>query len=124
MTQRPISNIQDIEDMKTKDEQINRTAFRGYKNMRAELPGYPLYPAAEDIFIRYKEETNMDPEDTSKTKETNEKAGTNNEKDFSDDVSGGDLDVPGSELDDEQERIGNEDEENNSYSLGGEGHDD
>ena len=32
------------------------------------------------------------------------------------DFSGDDLDVPGSELDDEQERIGSEDEENNSYS--------
>jgi hypothetical protein len=32
------------------------------------------------------------------------------------DFSGDELDVPGSELDDEQERIGSEDEENNSYS--------
>ncbi len=32
------------------------------------------------------------------------------------DFSGDDLDVPGSELDDDQERIGSEDEENNSYS--------
>ncbi|WP_084454597.1 hypothetical protein [Algoriphagus terrigena] len=32
------------------------------------------------------------------------------------DFSGDELDVPGSELDDEQERIGAEDEENNSYS--------
>src|SRR5690606_16049394 len=32
------------------------------------------------------------------------------------DFSGDDLDVPGSELDDEQERVGEEDEENNSYN--------
>lgn len=32
------------------------------------------------------------------------------------DFAGDDLDVPGSELDDAQERIGSEDEENNSYS--------
>jgi hypothetical protein len=32
------------------------------------------------------------------------------------DFSGDQLDVPGSELDDAQERIGSEDEENNSYS--------
>jgi len=32
------------------------------------------------------------------------------------DFSGDGLDVPGSELDDERERIGAEDEENNSYS--------
>ncbi len=33
-----------------------------------------------------------------------------------------DLDVPGSELDDENESIGEEDEENNYYSLGGDRH--
>lgn len=33
------------------------------------------------------------------------------------DFSGDELDVPGSELDDDQERIGSEDEENNSYSI-------
>lgn len=33
-------------------------------------------------------------------------------------IAGGDLDVPGSELDDADEAIGEEDEENNSYSLG------
>jgi hypothetical protein len=33
--------------------------------------------------------------------------------------TGNDLDVPGSELDDADEAIGEEDEENNYYSLGG-----
>jgi hypothetical protein len=40
------------------------------------------------------------------------------------DVSGEDLDVPGSELDDEEEVIGEEDEENNLYSLGGDRYED
>ena len=35
-----------------------------------------------------------------------------------------DLDVPGSEDDDANEEIGEEDEENNYYSLGGDAHDD
>jgi hypothetical protein len=39
-----------------------------------------------------------------------------NEKD---DISGEDLDVPGASDDDDNEAIGEEDEENNSYSLGG-----
>ncbi len=39
------------------------------------------------------------------------------------DVSGHDLDVPGSEQDDANEEIGEEDEENNSYSLGNEDED-
>ena len=36
----------------------------------------------------------------------------------------GDEDVPGSELDDADEAIGEEDEENNYYSLGGDDHND
>ena len=35
------------------------------------------------------------------------------------DLAGEDLDVPGSEEDDSDEELGEEDEENNSYSLGG-----
>jgi len=34
------------------------------------------------------------------------------------------LDIPGSELDDADEAIGEEDEENNYYSLGGDNHED
>jgi len=40
----------------------------------------------------------------------------------SSDLSGSDLDVPGSEDDDADELLGEEDEENNSYSLGGDNH--
>jgi hypothetical protein len=39
------------------------------------------------------------------------------------DLSADDLDIPGSEDDDENEELGEEDEENNSYSLGGDRHD-
>jgi hypothetical protein len=38
------------------------------------------------------------------------------------DMTGGDLDVPGSKADDANERMGEEDEENNYYSLGGDNH--
>ena len=40
------------------------------------------------------------------------------------DFAGSDLDVPDSELDNESEAVGSEDEENNSYSLGGDDHND
>jgi hypothetical protein len=88
------------------------------------LPGYPAYPASEDIFSKYKEEKNINPEDTSGAKETNEEsdAERNAEVEEVEDMSGSSLDVPGSELDDEQERNGGEDEENNFYSLGGDSH--
>lgn len=41
-----------------------------------------------------------------------------NEDSFNENVTGSDLDVPGAELDDDEEKTGNEDEENNDYSLG------
>jgi len=88
------------------------------KENKNSLPGYPLYPDNEDIYQRDKEEENIDPENILKTKTPNEVNRMLNEKDFKDDKTGGDLDVPGAELDDKQENIGNEDEENNYYSLG------
>ncbi len=104
------------------------------------VPPYPVNPPEEDIYNKSTEETELDPEDTSKTKTPNEddgdlnpttrglqkrkKAGKNNEKDFKDDVSGDDLDVPGSEFDEGEEKNGNEDEENDYYSLGGDAHND
>ena len=87
------------------------------------LSGYPAYPASEDIYSKYQEEKNINPEDISTNKEQND-TGLNNEKDFNDDVSGSDLDIPGAEMDDNQEDIGSEDEENNYYSLGDDSPDD
>jgi hypothetical protein len=84
-----------------------------------ELPGYPLYPASEDIYERGKEEIDLDPEKPGQKKDVDEENGKLNELTFDDEAMGGDLDVPGSELDDKQENIGSEDEENNLYSLGG-----
>ena len=70
------------------------------------------YPAQEDIYNKGIEEVDIDPEDTSKLKVPNEM-----DTDKIDE-----LDIPGTELDDEEENIGNEDEENNYYSLGGDNH--
>jgi hypothetical protein len=47
---------------------------------------------------------------------TDEEGELLNEKSMADDISGEDLDVPGAEDDDHLEQIGEEDEENNSYS--------
>jgi hypothetical protein len=115
-----------MNDMKNKNNQTSLPVQQVDKKGAVDLPGYPLYPASEDIFRKSKEEGNINPEDISKTKQLNEndKAGNNYENNFVEDQSGSDLDVPGSELDDEQEKIGSEDEENNYYSLGGDGHND
>lgn len=82
------------------------------------------YPPEEDIYANAQEEEDRDVDDLSKKKAPNLPPDDMNEKSFEDDVSGRDLDVPGAELDDANEDNGNEDEENNSYSLGGDKHDD
>ncbi len=66
----------------------------------------PIYKKEDDIYSKEKEE--------------------HFEEDAPDELenSGVGLDVPGAELDDTDENIGEEDEENNYYSLGGDDHDD
>lgn len=88
-----------------------------------DFPGYPMYPAGDDIYNKSHKEGSIDPEDITKTKSQVEPIGNMNEKGFTNHVSGGDLDIPGSELDDVQESLGSEDEENNGYSIGGDDHD-
>jgi hypothetical protein len=90
------------------------------------LMEYPLYPDSEDIYKKFKKEKNIDPEDISREKFSGKsvKGRTNIEEESNEDASGRNLDIPGSELDDEQEDVGNEDEENNYYSIGGDNHND
>jgi hypothetical protein len=86
--------------------------------------GYPSYASNDDIYRKFREEKDINPEDISKKKEPNEneKRKALHEKYLLDEMCGNYLDIPGSELDDEQEMIGNEDEENNYYSLGSDDH--
>jgi len=65
----------------------------------------PFYPSNEDIYSKDKEIQLVSLEDNQ----------------LHQSLANG-LDVPGSELDDADEEIGEEDEENNYYSLGGDGH--
>ena len=89
-------------------------------NEQFDKDGYPKYPENEDIYNKFKKESDIDPENIFKNKEILkiEKNPTWNEKNFNQDKSGNDLDIPGAELDDQQENIGSEDEENNYYSYG------
>lgn len=107
-----------MEQITEKNYPIVRQEGNGKKII---LPGYPTYPANEDIYSQCKEEEEINPEDIANLKET-EELGVNNQKNFADDETGSDLDIPGSELDDEGEETGSEDEENNLYSLGGDNH--
>jgi hypothetical protein len=112
--------------MKKKDKADELLEKQLEKEEIISFPGYPLYPASEDIYSKYRKDLLIDPEEAAEMQESIDKAKvhTRNEKDFDEDVSGDDLDVPGSELDNQQEAIGSEDEENNYYSLGGDNHDD
>ena len=86
--------------------------------------GYPIYPAGEDIYVKFQKEVGEEPLDVSEIKEATDgdKIETGNRKDYYEDMPGYELDVPGAELDDIQENIGNEDDENNYYSLGNDKH--
>ena len=83
------------------------------------FPGYPTYPANEDIMNRGEQE-DIDVENFTRS------ARLNNELKEERAIPDGEenLDVPGAELDNENEEIGEEDEENNYYSLGGDRHED
>lgn len=110
--------------MQLKDNNKNLPGRKSDSSGENELPGYPAYPTSEDIFNKYQEEKDINPEDISKAKEIIKKTLENRVNDLTEDTSGSDLDVPGSELDDEMEDVGSEDEENNYYSIGGDEHSD
>ena len=107
--------------MKKQDDKLNLSDNQIDNKEENILPGYPVYPDSEDIYKKFLEEEEINPEDTSKTKESNSTK-TIRRKDLDDESGEIDLDIPGSELDDLQEDIGSEDEENNYYSLGGDDH--
>lgn len=141
------------DDMKKQTvKSSKKTGIKKGKNQKKndDFPGYPKYPASEDIMNRG-ERIPLDTDGSSDNEPVhsgnNEKG--NRDKNLTDaevagqgpdfvenftpleeqdeelknrtypvDFTGGDLDIPGTELDDASEDTGNEDEENNSYSLG------
>src|SRR5262245_5609242 len=81
----------------------------------------PVYEKKDDIYNREQEE----PLDEEGNPILDENGNPITRRVVNEDKSPGDnLDVPGAELDDEDEDIGEEDEENNYYSLGGDRHED
>ena len=103
-------------------DKIKNTNFEGKKPEKDDtLKGYPPYPPSEDIYNRFTEEVDIDPENLleMKPKNADDTPKPRNEEDLVSD----DLDVSGAEADDAEEAIGSEDEENNYYSIGGDNHD-
>jgi len=81
------------------------------KNENEKFP-LPIYSEKDDIFRR-EEEEHLNEDGSSLTPDQEKES-----------ILGDDLDVPGAELDDADEVLGEEDEENNYYSLGGDNHED
>ncbi len=73
----------------------------------------PVYEDKDDIYNREKEVPLKDEDNTGEIRSVDNNKGPVD-----------DLDIPGAELDDSDEIIGEEDEENNYYSLGGDRHED
>jgi hypothetical protein len=80
---------------------------------KPKIYGDPEYDAGEDIYSHDEKIDSDELDDDLKPAKRKSKK-----------KIGDDLDVPGSELDDADEKIGEEDEENNYYSLGGDDHND
>lgn len=110
--------------MKEIEKQLGKNGLEQKKEDKNKLPDSLSYPPEEDIYRKFHKESEIDPEDISKKKAPVEinNGSELNQKEFDEDMSGGDLDIPGSDLDDDFEDIGNEDEENNHYSIGGDNH--
>ncbi|MGN6402287.1 MAG: hypothetical protein ACTHMD_17640 [Flavisolibacter sp.] len=74
----------------------------------------------DDLGIRAGNDSDVNSDDLAVLNSTNDEIGV--PQNVSNVELNSDLDIPGAELDDENENIGEEDEENNYYSLGGDRH--
>jgi hypothetical protein len=106
--------------MKNKDVKTDKD-LSAAKGKEEDFPGYPIYPASEDI-MNQEEQEELDVEKVTGSARLNNEIAREHGVDPADfDES---LDIPGAELDDDEEALGEEDEENNFYSLGGDRHED
>ncbi len=89
------------------------------RKTKTDFKGYPLYPSSEDIYNKCQEKRDVNPEDIAHGKDRDETDSMESRDDssFNAGFPGSDLDVPGADLDDLMEEVGEEDEENNFYSL-------
>ncbi|MBO9727083.1 MAG: hypothetical protein J7623_00445 [Chitinophaga sp.] len=123
--------------MSNKDNKPGKGNSKPQKKEEDEFPGYPEYPAGEDIMNKRNRNSEVDLDvnqltgsfrhnselPTGKKKPAGQST-DEQEETWREDKVGDDLDIPGAELDDDEENIGEEDEENNIYSIGGDRHED
>jgi hypothetical protein len=113
------------QDERFSNAKINQQSEKE-KESEDEFPGYPHYPASEDIMnpANHIARVPVDVENLSPAVGAPKLTETPTAEASASTNTGEDLDVPGAELDDANEEIGEEDEENNYYSLGGDNHED
>ncbi|MGG7034035.1 MAG: hypothetical protein ACI7YS_02435 [Flavobacterium sp.] len=110
--------------MKTDKTNPDSNSLKNDITDKNDFPSYPVYPEEEDIYNKFKKARDVDPEDISQKKDFIETTvfGKKKKRNTNSDFLSEDLDIPGAELDNDLELMGDEDEENNYYSLGGENH--
>lgn len=101
---------------------VSQRFARGQEGQRNPPGGEQASEAdnSDDLNIKTGTDADVDDDDLAILNSTNDEIGV--PQNVSNEDLNTDLDVPGSELDDADEVIGEEDEENNYYSLGGDRH--
>ncbi len=99
---------------------VSQRFTTGQGNERAEEPRQPGLEKNDELNLRMGTEADVTDDDLAVLNSTDAEIGL--PQNVSNEDINTDLDIPGSDLDDENEEIGEEDEENNYYSLGGDRH--
>ena len=107
----PSRNASGVNERFNNDQKRSRT-----ENAMMPQPG----SGNDDLDLKMGTEADVNDDDLEVLNSTNGEIGV--PQNVSNEDLDTDLDIPGSELDDENESIGEEDEENNYYSLGGDRH--
>jgi hypothetical protein len=119
MNQKDIERVDaDVDDLSRSNLTSSALPDKSIKSPQADEPPPQLGDMDDDEFVEGTE-ADVTPDDLIALGEKDADFGRRDELA----VSGDDLDVPGAENDDANEEIGEEDEENNYYSLGGDAHD-
>jgi hypothetical protein len=104
--------------------QFTKTITMSYKEQKPgkdkeeQFPGYPSHPPGEDIYKHEEKVGRIDADEDGLITHTGKLVTEN----ANDETSIAGLDVPGADLDADKEALGQGDEENQYFSLGGENH--
>jgi hypothetical protein len=110
----------DVENLPTKNVTHVSQRFNASANPEQRRETGSENENPDDLGIREGTEADVTDDDLEVLNSTNAEIGI--PQNVSNEELNSDLDIPGTELDDANEEIGEEDEENNYYSLGGDRH--